>query len=73
MGHVSFAPPPWNMIFYVARVLVSYFDVRRLHDCNRSGFWAIIGFVPIINIVFTILMCVISGTHGDNKYGPEPK
>jgi len=40
--------------------------VRRLHDTNHSGWWALI---PIANIV----LMFIDGTRGDNRFGPDPK
>lgn len=44
--------------------------VRRLHDTDRSGWWMLIGFVPIIGSLILLYFFVISGTPGPNKYGP---
>jgi uncharacterized membrane protein YhaH (DUF805 family) len=47
--------------------------VRRLHDTGRSGFWLLIGLIPIIgSIVLLVFMCFDSEA-GDNKYGASPK
>ncbi|RAP74928.1 DUF805 domain-containing protein [Paenibacillus montanisoli] len=47
--------------------------VRRLHDTNRSGWWLLINFVPLIGfIIFIVFMC-LEGDPGDNQYGPNPK
>ncbi|MBY9066993.1 DUF805 domain-containing protein [Hyphomonas sp. WL0036] len=50
--------------------------VRRLHDVNLSG-WIILGaLVPILNILVGLglfIVCLIPGTAGPNKYGPDPK
>ena len=45
---------------------------RRLHDTNRSGWWILIGLIPIIGwIVLFVFSVLDSGP--DNKYGPNPK
>ncbi|QMG40975.1 DUF805 domain-containing protein [Citrobacter freundii] len=47
--------------------------VRRLHDTNRSGWWYLLSFIPIIgNSVLLIFMC-LKGTEGENRFGKDPK
>ena len=46
--------------------------VRRLHDTGRSGWWMLIGFVPLIGLVL-IYFLVLEGEAGDNAYGSNPK
>jgi uncharacterized membrane protein YhaH (DUF805 family) len=48
-------------------------SVRRLHDTGRSGWWLLIGFVPIIGSIVLIVFFVLDSTPGDNAYGPNPK
>lgn len=46
---------------------------RRLHDTERSGWWILIAFVPVVGgIVLLVFMC-LDGTGGPNKFGPDPK
>ncbi len=47
--------------------------VRRLHDTNKSGWWILIGFIPIIGTIWFIVLMVKDSTSGTNKYGPNPK
>ena len=54
--------------------------VRRLHDRNLSGWWYLGYFVasmiPLVNFVAGIALLVVlvmPGTPGLNKYGPDPK
>jgi len=47
-------------------------SVRRLHDTNRSGWWLLIGFIPLINIVYLVFLLQDSDA-SENKYGPNPK
>ena len=46
--------------------------VRRLHDQNKSGWYMLLGLVPIANIVLLVFM-FLDGTPGPNQYGPDPK
>ncbi|HYJ26876.1 MAG TPA: DUF805 domain-containing protein [Nocardioides sp.] len=46
--------------------------VRRLHDTDRSGWWILIGLIPIIGwILLIVWFCTDSKP--DNQYGPNPK
>ena len=47
-------------------------SIRRLHDTDRSGWWLLIGLVPLLGIVLLVFMC-FDGTPGDNQYGASPK
>jgi uncharacterized membrane protein YhaH (DUF805 family) len=46
--------------------------VRRLHDTNRSGWWFLLMFVPLLNLVLLVFM-FLDGTAGTNDYGADPK
>lgn len=46
--------------------------VRRLHDTGRSGWWVLMAFIPLANIVLLVLCCFDSSP-GANRYGPNPK
>jgi uncharacterized membrane protein YhaH (DUF805 family) len=46
---------------------------RRLHDQDKSGWWLLIGFVPIIGGIVLLVFMFLEGTRGDNQYGPDPK
>ena len=46
--------------------------VRRLHDTDRSGWWLLIGFVPIVGwIVLLVWYCQKSDPVA-NRFGPPP-
>ncbi len=47
-------------------------SVRRLHDINKSGWWFLIVFVPIIGLYY-LLLVVRDSQAGANQYGPNPK
>jgi len=48
-------------------------SVRRLHDTNRSGWWLLIGLIPLIGGIILICFLVQDSQPGENKYGPNPK
>lgn len=48
-------------------------SVRRLHDTNRSGWWLLIGVVPLIGAIVLLIFVVQDSQPGENRYGPNPK
>ena len=46
--------------------------VRRLHDTGRSGWFLLLVFIPLVNLILLYFM-VIEGDAGPNEYGPDPK
>jgi len=47
--------------------------VRRLHDTGRSGWWLLIGFVPLIGAIVLLVFFVLDSEPGSNAHGPNPK
>jgi uncharacterized membrane protein YhaH (DUF805 family) len=47
--------------------------VRRLHDTGRSGWWILIGLVPLVGPIVLIVFYVTDSQPGSNQYGPNPK
>jgi len=47
--------------------------VRRLHDTGRSGWWALIGLVPLVGGVVLFVFSVLDSTAGENQYGTPVK
>jgi uncharacterized membrane protein YhaH (DUF805 family) len=45
--------------------------VRRLHDTGKSGWWLLMGIVPLIGIILLFYMAQ-PGDEGTNDYGPDP-
>jgi len=48
-------------------------SVRRLHDIGRSGWWVLIGLVPVIGTIVLLVFAVLDSQPGANEYGPNPK
>jgi len=47
--------------------------IKRFHDRNKSGWWILIQFVPVIGPFwyFVEAFC-LKGTTGPNRFGPDP-
>lgn len=42
---------------------------RRLHDIDRSGWWQLLAFVPVIGWIILIVWFCQAGTPGTNRFG----
>jgi uncharacterized membrane protein YhaH (DUF805 family) len=42
--------------------------VRRLHDSDRTGWWCLIGLVPIVGVIVLIVFLCQKGTEGANRF-----
>ena len=63
----------WNSVLGVV-VFVSLWcqaalAAKRLHDMGRPGLLAVLMFVPVINFIAFIALCLIPGDQSPNKYG----
>ena len=46
---------------------------KRWHDRNKSAWWILIVFVPVVGGLWYLIECgFLRGTAGTNKYGPDP-
>lgn len=62
-----------SSVFLLAMLLPSVaVGVRRLHDTGRTGWWILVGLIPLIGLVLIYFMLLDSDA-GDNAYGPNPK
>lgn len=46
--------------------------VRRMHDVGRSGWWLLIGLIPLAGLV-VLYWAVSDSQPGANQWGPNPK
>lgn len=66
---LGFLSTAYSLVLFLPSLAVT---VRRLHDINKSGWWILLIFVPIIGfIVLVIYLC--TNSKEDNKYGINPK
>ena len=48
-------------------------SMRRLHDTGRSGWWLLIGLMPLVGWILTLIWYLSDSEARENKYGPNPK
>ena len=49
-----------------------YSGVKRLHDIDASGWWAILMLIPLVNFFLGIVLLFRKGTNGENRFGLPP-
>ena len=64
-------------VIFVMVVLATWIHiavaVKRYHDRNKSGWWVLIVFLPVIGGLWYLIECgFLRGTPGPNTYGPDP-
>ena len=47
--------------------------VRRLHDNGRSGWWILVGLVPVVGWIIMVIWYCQPGETGPNRFGPDPR
>ena len=60
----------WILVTIVPALAVL---VRRLHDTGKSGWWVLIGFVPVAGTIVLFVFSVLDSDAGKNRYGESPK
>jgi len=59
----------FSLITLIPSIAVS---VRRLHDTNRSGWWYLLIFIPLIGLIVLLIWFCTRGTAGPNRFGEDP-
>jgi uncharacterized membrane protein YhaH (DUF805 family) len=60
----------YSLVVLIPGIAVS---VRRLHDTDRSGWWLLIGLIPLIGAIVLLVLMAQDSQPGANQYGPNPK
>ncbi|WP_304545139.1 DUF805 domain-containing protein [Sulfurimonas microaerophilic] len=45
---------------------------RRMHDIDKSGWWQLIQIIPVIGWIWFLILTVLQGTMGQNRFGADP-
>jgi uncharacterized membrane protein YhaH (DUF805 family) len=73
LDHAAYILPTINNGFSLLFVAIyTYFafviTIRRLHDVNLSGWWSLLGLVPVINFFLFVYLLLRSGHPTHNIY-----
>jgi uncharacterized membrane protein YhaH (DUF805 family) len=45
--------------------------IRRLHDLDRTGWWVLLGLIPVVGWIILLIWYCSRGTPGTNRFGPD--
>jgi uncharacterized membrane protein YhaH (DUF805 family) len=48
-------------------------QVRRFHDQDKSGWFVLLGLIPVVGGIIVLVFMCLEGTKGPNRFGPDPK
>lgn len=58
---------------YLAHIIpIIAVAVRRFHDQDKSGWFYLLSFIPLVGGIIMIVFMCIGGTPGPNRFGPDP-
>ena len=64
---------PLTMLFLLVMAVVGLSGlsvaVRRLHDTDKSGWMLLLGLIPFIGGIIVLVLMVLPGTPGQNRFG----
>ena len=63
-----------SLLFLLAALYPSTcVNIKRWHDRDKSGWWILIGLVPFIGWIWSLVECgFLKGSDGANQYGADP-
>ena len=65
---------PLSALLVLAIIIPSIaVQVRRFHDQDKSGWFVLIGLIPLVGGLIVLVFMCLEGTKGPNQYGPDPK
>jgi uncharacterized membrane protein YhaH (DUF805 family) len=60
----------WILLIFLPTITLY---IRRLHDIGKSGYFLLVGLIPLIGPIVLIVYFFMDSVPGDNQYGPNPK
>lgn len=67
------AGQPLSFIFGLAILIPNIaVGIRRLHDTGRTGWWLLIGLVPVLGFLALLYFFVQPSSEGENRFGSKP-
>lgn len=60
-----------GLIYLAMLVPLLAVTIRRLHDKDKSGWFLLLYFVPLVGSIILLVWFCQRGTVGDNRFGPD--
>ncbi|MBQ0788584.1 MAG: DUF805 domain-containing protein [Oceanihabitans sp.] len=63
------------VLLYMLFIIIPHLAVvvRRLHDIDKSGLFWFVRIIPVIGPIWLFVLLVEDSSHGNNRYGMNPK
>lgn len=62
-----------NFVVGVGSLVLSViWIIKRVHDLDKSGWLALLMFIPLVNLIFVLFLIFAPGTQGGNRFGQPP-
>lgn len=72
LGHSTATVATW-LINVPAIAALAFICIRRLHDRNYSGWWLLLGIIPVAGAVWLVWQTALRrGVAQDNRWGADP-
>lgn len=60
------------IVSFIASISAIMLGIRRCHDLDRSGWFYLLMFIPIIDFFVALYLLFAAGNPGPNQYGADP-
>jgi uncharacterized membrane protein YhaH (DUF805 family) len=60
------------ILFLATLIPLIAITTRRLHDTDRSGWWQLLSFVPLVGAIILLIWLCTASTPGSNRFGSNP-
>ncbi|MEU2154055.1 DUF805 domain-containing protein [Streptomyces sp. NPDC019396] len=68
--NLGFIAPLYSLLVLLPALGVT---IRRLHDTGRSGWFVLLGLIPLVGPIILLVFLAGEGKAEDNQYGSNPK
>lgn len=58
-----------SIVGFVVSILLA---IQRLHDFDASAWWSALVIIPLANLVLYLVLMIMPGTQGSNRFGNPP-
>lgn len=66
---VGYINSTYMLISMIPSIAISF---RRLHDINKSAWWLLVGFIPLIGFFVILYFYIKAGDDEENRFGLKP-